>query len=645
MMMGAAKKKCGPQTAYAQGVLDEAVQMIRTGRMSVRKASILYQIPKSTLNDHATGRSTTQRKGPQPYLPKDIEDCIVHWLTKMARIGYGQMKESLLDKVQEILNCLNIPTPWENGRPSRHWYELFMKWNSHLKLRQAQLLSRERAGVSHAGLSHWYQELYDYLLSTGNLEIFQQPLRIFNCDEMGFPIAPKPPKIICEVGAPNVYARGSSSKQTITTLLCASAAGTYVRPMIVYPGTNFKREFMTKFFKKIPGGEFGHSPSGWMDQTLFLQWLRNVFDPTLTVMKITRPVLLIIDGAHVHLSLWISEFCDEKNIILYVLHPNSMHLTQPLDLLLMGLVKVHYKEAVRRWIADHLFELYDKFAFPEAFANMWRHVATVTNAVKGFKVTGIYPFNPEAVDQRKLFPADLFMPNRELEPSEVADAHITNDKTPTKPKSTTATATTVTATTVTATTTETTTTATAPVATTSGNTKAAGLVPNLIVFGGKRYQLIEMNALKPEVLDDILKAPGEGKTNERSRTWPRLSGLPRCISSQVYRDMVMQKEEAKKKIEEGKEKHKHERKEAKAKKIAEKEERERNKAIGKGKGKGNGKRKGKALKRKPSTPSTSEDEESDWSSASSEFYEGSTSRCSECDVHFRGQEKQDGDWM
>ena len=147
---------------------------------------------------------------------------------KMARIGYGQTKESLLDKVQEIVYCLNIPTSWENGRPSRCWYELFIIQNSHLKLRQAQLLSRERAGVSHADLSRWYQELYDYLLSTCNLDIFQQPLHIFNCHEMGFPIASKPPKIICEVGAPNVYTRGSSSKQMITPLLGASAAGTYV---------------------------------------------------------------------------------------------------------------------------------------------------------------------------------------------------------------------------------------------------------------------------------------------------------------------------------------------------------------------------------------------------------------------------------
>ena len=51
MMMGATKKKRGPQQGYVQGILDETVQMIRTGRMSVQKALILYQIPKLTLSD------------------------------------------------------------------------------------------------------------------------------------------------------------------------------------------------------------------------------------------------------------------------------------------------------------------------------------------------------------------------------------------------------------------------------------------------------------------------------------------------------------------------------------------------------------------------------------------------------------------
>ena len=75
---------------------------------------------------------------------------------------------------------------------------------------------------------------------------------------------------------------------------------------------------MTKSFQKIPDAEFGHSPSGWMDQSLFLQWPHNVFDPMITVIDIIQQLLLIVDGAHVHLSTWISEFCHEKKLLCYI---------------------------------------------------------------------------------------------------------------------------------------------------------------------------------------------------------------------------------------------------------------------------------------------------------------------------------------
>ena len=67
----------------------------------------------------------------------------------------------------------------------------------------------------------------------------------------------------------------------------------------------------------------------------------------------------------------------------------------------MGSVKVHYKEAVWQWIAENTLEVYDKFAFPTTFTMMWKWEATIENAVKGFKVVGIYPFNPQAVDEHK----------------------------------------------------------------------------------------------------------------------------------------------------------------------------------------------------------------------------------------------------
>ena len=49
------------------------------------------------------GNTSTQRKGPTPFLGRDVEDRLATWLTKMARIGYGQTHDMLFDKVQDIV--------------------------------------------------------------------------------------------------------------------------------------------------------------------------------------------------------------------------------------------------------------------------------------------------------------------------------------------------------------------------------------------------------------------------------------------------------------------------------------------------------------------------------------------------------------
>ena len=63
---------------------------------------------------------------------------------------------------------------------------------------------------------------------------------------------------------------------------------------------------------------------GW---SLFLQWLHNVHDPMITVIGIIQPLLLIIDGARVHLLMWKSEFCDEKNLVLCLSQFNTFNTT------------------------------------------------------------------------------------------------------------------------------------------------------------------------------------------------------------------------------------------------------------------------------------------------------------------------------
>ena len=704
--------------------LAEAVQKVRNRSMSVRTASIRYGIPKSTISDHVTGHCASTMQGPAPVLEKAIEDRLVKWLLHMSRIAFCQTTDTLLDKVKEIVTALNIPNPFTDNRPSAHWYKLFMSRHPELSQRQPQLLSRERAGVTREGLDTWFEECKEYV-DGKDPTIWNEPNRIYNCDETSFPIAPKPSHVIAEKGVPNVYARGSNSKQAITALVGGSAAGFYLRPMLVYPGKVFRKDFLTAFFDAIPDGQFGYSKNGWMDSSLFVTWLKEVFEPQLTAMRIRRPVLLFIDGAQVHLSLFASEFCDEHDIILYTLYPNSTHLMQPMDLTLMGPLKKHYKEAVRSWIQDHPDRIYDKFAFPEAFRMTWRKAATIENIAKGFRVAGMYPFDPRIIDNRKLFPSEAFMPDRDMpmiedvevevfenevedirvedgslddiqveegrvigtvtEVNVLAEVHRVDETvrddvptlnrpkaTVTKPAVTVRTpATTVTrpeaavampetalprmegtakvptpnvtrplatvgrtATTVgrTATTvgrpvemvqqptqnvmrpapsrpvfepprraslfetprpsTSSTTVTTArkvfippptvgvhrPV---SPRTFESLRIPQTIVKGGKRYGLYELSSLQPrtqnEKLSEILKVPTSNKKIKRTSGGARVSGLPRCVSDQSFRDVIHEREDKKNKAEEEKENRKKAREDAKKAKEEEKKRKEEEK--------------------------------------------------------------------
>ena len=52
-------------------------------------------------------------------LSPELEDSLKIWIVHMARIGCGQMKSDILDKVEELLNKLNVKNKFgDSNRPS-----------------------------------------------------------------------------------------------------------------------------------------------------------------------------------------------------------------------------------------------------------------------------------------------------------------------------------------------------------------------------------------------------------------------------------------------------------------------------------------------------------------------------------------------
>ena len=113
---------------WTENEAEEAVNACCRG-MLIQRAAEFYGIPKSTICDKLNGKMPiAQKKGPPMKLSPELEDGIEKWIIHMARIGYGQMRSDILDKVEELLNKLNVQKKFgDSNRPSMKWYMLFME--------------------------------------------------------------------------------------------------------------------------------------------------------------------------------------------------------------------------------------------------------------------------------------------------------------------------------------------------------------------------------------------------------------------------------------------------------------------------------------------------------------------------------------
>ena len=64
--------------------------------------------------------------------------------------------------------------------------------------------------------------------------------------------------------------------------------------------------------------------------------------------------------------------------------------------------------SVRKWLQNNPGAVYNKNAFIEVFAEVHKEAAIVENAASGFWHSGIYPWDPTKVDDKKLVPANYF---------------------------------------------------------------------------------------------------------------------------------------------------------------------------------------------------------------------------------------------
>lgn len=140
-----------------------------------------------------------------------------------------------------------------------------------------------------------------------------------------------------------------------------------------------------------------------MRSDVFYEYVCNSFNTWVTEQGIKKPVILFIDGHKSHMTLSLSQFCDENGIILYALPANTTHILQPADVSVFKPLKQEWKKTIRNWQAheENINQTITKINFCKILNETLTTIDLENVIINGFKKCGLYPLNEDAVDYTK----------------------------------------------------------------------------------------------------------------------------------------------------------------------------------------------------------------------------------------------------
>ncbi|XP_067932915.1 uncharacterized protein [Watersipora subatra] len=192
----------------------------------------------------------------------------------------------------------------------------------------------------------------------------------------------KPPKVIARKNSKQVGLATSAERGTLVTLVGSiNAQVSFIPPFLIFPRVNFKNFMLNGTPPRSRGAAH---VSGWMNQEIFLQWLKHFAKHAKCSHQ--HPVLLLMDNHTSYVSISAIESAKEKGIILLTFPPHCSHKLQPLDRTVYDPLKRYYNDSCTRWMLNNPARTISIHEIGALLGESFNRAFTPSNILSGFRV-------------------------------------------------------------------------------------------------------------------------------------------------------------------------------------------------------------------------------------------------------------------
>ena len=375
-----------------------AIQELKTGGQGLRQIARAWRVPKSTLERRAK-RDLTHKYmlGKKTLFSSEQELQLEELLLDMARRGFPLTEQDVRKLAFQYAKCNRLPCrfPESKQMAGYYWMKGFLSRHPRLTVKSPEALSAARAtGMNKPVISKWFDN-YEKMLS--DLNIKESPANIWNLDESGFQDYFLPQKAVGEKGVPLYQITGAERGETVTVLPVFNALGDFGPLMVIFKGGKVKTEWAVG---SPPNTIVRASKDGYINSDLFVEFGRQFVQYLRRKASNACKHILVLDGHSTHTyNVQFLNLMRDNYVEVLCLPPHATHALQPADKTLFASMKYKWEEAGRRFVRESGGRRLDKKEFFAVFTPVWKEATTVEVCQNGFRSTGLFPCNRNAIPE------------------------------------------------------------------------------------------------------------------------------------------------------------------------------------------------------------------------------------------------------